>query len=80
MGELINDIKDLIDDYFKDELKDYKFKSSEAEDNVLFMINDLKEEVSDLLNDYNFQIECELNESITHELDKDIIELDKYRI
>ena len=80
MKDLINELQELIQDYYNEELKTYSFKSSDAEDDILTMIDDLKEEVASVVLDANFQIECELNDATAYTMDKEIIELDKYRI
>lgn len=80
MNDLLNEIEKLIADYYEEEFGTYKFKSSEAEENVLFLVDDLKQDVRDLICDANLQIECELNDSTVYVPDRDIIELDKYRI
>lgn len=80
MKDLITDIKDLIDEHFENELEGYHFKSSEAEDGILTMIDDLKEEIASILLDGNYQIECELNDCIKHVPDSDIVYLDRFRI
>lgn len=80
MKDLITDIKDLIDEHYEDEFEGYHFKSREAEDEILTMIDDLKEEIASVLLDGNYQIECELNDCIKQVPDSDIIYLDRFRI
>lgn len=80
LNELINDIEKLIEDYYADELKTYKFKSADDEESIWTMVDELKEDISSMLHDGDFQIECELSEATKYVPDRDIIELDKYRI
>lgn len=73
MNDLINEVQQLIDKYYKDRLEDTKFKSADDEESVDVMIDEFKEDLGDLIYDYIEQIEYEIK-------DCSIIELEKYRI
>lgn len=79
LEELIDEIQDLILDYFRKELKTYKFKSADAEEGIWTMIRSLNNNVGDLINDSTYQIECELDENISYSHGDNIIEFSKYR-
>lgn len=80
MKQLIKEIEDLIAEHYIEEFKTYKFKSSDEEEGTWILVENLIEDMGAILNAGDFQIECELNEIAEHIPDKDIIELDKYRI
>lgn len=80
MNELIDNIQELIDEYYETEFETYKFKSYEDKENIFSMVDELKEEVSDLIKNADFQIESEANDCIKHLPSRDILNLDDFRI
>ena len=60
MKVLIDEIEDLIDEHYREELRELKFKSADDEESIWTMIDELKEDVGDMLREKNFQIEGEL--------------------
>ena len=80
MNSLISEILHMIDEHYNDELKSYRFRSADAEEEIWTMIDEFKDELDSLITESNFQIECTLNDNIIVQPDRDIIELDKYRI
>lgn len=64
MNNLIDQIKALINDYYKEQFETYRFKSSEAEENVWFLVENLQDDINNSIHEANYQIECELNDGI----------------
>lgn len=72
MDGLLDDIEQLIRDYYREILKDYKFDNQDAEDSVWVAIDDMITDVKDTIKDKDSQIDCELTDNAKREGDSDM--------
>lgn len=57
------EIEDAITKLYDEKLEGYKFKSEEEEDNIRAMIDRCIDDVTTMLDSYEYQIDCELHAS-----------------
>lgn len=70
--ELTDEIEDLINSYFKENLKEYKFKDADAEEEVWVEVDDFISDTQDFIEERAKQIEYALNDNIKEETDQDM--------
>lgn len=69
MNEMREEICKIIRFYYREKIRDYKFKCEEDEEDIWFMIDQLQEDVNDLLRDSEFQIDAELGDKAKIEVE-----------
>lgn len=70
--EMQRDIEKIIKRYYTEELKELRFKSMDAEENVWYMIDNLCEDIGDMISDNDRLIGYEISDSIIHEDNRDM--------
>ncbi len=76
----LDEIEKIIRDYFGEEMKEYRFKSQDDEEEIYVLIDEMVEDVRAVINSELDRITCQMNDNSLRVYDQDIIELDKYRI
>lgn len=76
----LDEIEKIIRDYFDEEMKEYRFKSQDDEEEIYVLIDEMVEDVRAVINSELDRITCQMNDNSLRVYDQDIIELDKYRI
>lgn len=66
--DLQRDIEKIVKRYYTEELKELRFRSMDAEENVWYMIDNLCEDIGDLISDKDREIEYEISDSIIHSI------------
>ena len=61
--ELSEEIEDVINNYFKENLKDYKFKSADDEEETRFAIEQFIYDIQDYIDERAKQIEYALEDN-----------------